>query len=143
LFIDESWYLIVTGVILKLISSIHRLKASVKLIESHSALVCFEAMIDQEVYKDYLPLRSNSIHLSADIIRESWSNVFCGRMGDDLLCCGVGIHLSIAVAVGCVVSVDTDLIVIALSVKAKPTNQCSYPVILGLKLEAMLDVTEV
>jgi hypothetical protein len=43
-------------------------------------------------------------------------------MGDNLLRGGVGVHLAVAVAIGGIVSVDADFIVIALGVEAKPAN---------------------
>lgn len=64
-------------------------------------------------------------------------------MGDDLFRCGIGIHMSISIAIGRVVCVNTYLIVVALSIEAKPTNECSYSVVLWLELESVFNVAKV
>ena len=64
-------------------------------------------------------------------------------MRDNLLSCGICIQMFVSIAVCGEGGMDTDLIVVTLSVEAKPSNQCSNFVVLLFEVNPVLNVTQI
>jgi hypothetical protein len=95
------------------------------------------------VNKNYLFLCPDAIHLPTDIFCSSRSNVFSGSVRNYLFSCSVGIHTPVSIAVSRIVCVNSYLVVIALSVESKSSNQPPYLVIFLLEMRAVLNVTQI
>lgn len=128
---------------MELVTPVDFSEAVVELIEPHAALICLEAIADQEINEDYLFLRPDTVYLPADIISHSRSHIFRSRVRDHLLRGCVCIQMLVSLAVSRVVRMNADFVVVAFGVETEPANKGSYLVVLGLELKTMLNVGQV
>lgn len=128
---------------MELIASIFFPEDVVQLVQSHPALVSFEAIVDQKVDKDDLLLCPDSVGFSTDVLSRGRSDEFSRCVGDDFLVSCIGVHMLISVFIAAKGSMDSQLVMVALRIELEMPYQSSNLVVMLLKLKPMIDVAQV